>query len=135
MKSLVVKIVIIIATISMVAGVYFIKQSVSSKSESVTEDFITDKKATKMINFIEENCYACVKMEGLMKEIISEYEGVAEIAEVDVMENSELANKYNIMYTPTQIFFDEDGNEIYRHEGFIGKKDLVKKFAELGVST
>ena len=72
-------------------------------------------------------------MKGLMNEVIAEYSGRAEIAEIDIMENEEMGNKYNIMYTPTQIFFDEDGNEIERHEGFIGKKALVEKLSSLGV--
>lgn len=34
---------------------------------------------------------------------------------------------------PTQIFFDAQGNELYRHVGFIGKEDILAKWKELGV--
>jgi thioredoxin 1 len=34
---------------------------------------------------------------------------------------------------PTQIFFDAEGNEVYRHEGFMDKESIKNKFAEMGV--
>lgn len=133
MKNNVIKIIIVLVVIAMVGGVYFIKQNASSDSKTQSDNILTEKKAVKMINFVAPNCPACVKMKGLMNEVIAEYNGRAEIAEIDIMENEEMGNKYNIMYTPTQIFFDEDGNEIERHEGFIGKKALVEKLSSLGV--
>ncbi len=40
---------------------------------------------------------------------------------------------YKIRVIPTQIFFDLDGKEVWRHEGFLPKNDFIAKFAELGV--
>jgi thioredoxin 1 len=34
---------------------------------------------------------------------------------------------------PTQIFYDADGNELFRHEGFYAKEDILAKWAELGI--
>lgn len=133
MKNNIIKIIIIVVVIAMIIGLYFIKHNFNDNYYTKDEISFNETKAVKMINFVSPNCLACVKMEGLMKEIISEYEGKAEIIEIDIMENSEISNKYNIIYTPTQVFFDEEGNEITRHEGFIGKKDLVLKLESLGV--
>jgi thioredoxin 1 len=33
---------------------------------------------------------------------------------------------------PTQIFFDADGNELFRHEGFYARADMLAKWQELG---
>jgi thioredoxin 1 len=35
---------------------------------------------------------------------------------------------------PTQIFFDAEGNEFWRHEGFLAKETIVEKLREMGVS-
>jgi thioredoxin 1 len=35
---------------------------------------------------------------------------------------------------PTQIFYDAAGRELFRHEGFFGKDDILAKWKELGVS-
>ncbi len=33
---------------------------------------------------------------------------------------------------PTQIFFDADGRELFRHTGFYGKEDILAKWRESG---
>jgi thioredoxin 1 len=35
---------------------------------------------------------------------------------------------------PTQIFYAADGRELARHEGFIGRDEILAKWRELGVS-
>jgi thioredoxin 1 len=35
---------------------------------------------------------------------------------------------------PTQIFYDAAGNELFRHEGFFGKKEILAKWKEYGVA-
>ena len=34
---------------------------------------------------------------------------------------------------PTQIFYDSSGKELFRHEGFYSKEDILGKWNELGV--
>ena len=34
---------------------------------------------------------------------------------------------------PTQVFYDKNGAEVWRHEGFLPKDQIVAKFQELGV--
>jgi thioredoxin 1 len=50
-----------------------------------------------------------------------------------VKEKEDVAKQYKILMIPTQIFFDAQGNELFRHEGFIPKEDILKKWAELGI--
>jgi thioredoxin 1 len=34
---------------------------------------------------------------------------------------------------PTQIFYNAEGKELFRHVGFFGKEDILAKWKELGV--
>jgi thioredoxin 1 len=52
---------------------------------------------------------------------------------IDVWKNPKAGEPYKIRVIPTQVFFDADGKEVWRHEGFLPRADFVKKFAELGV--
>jgi thioredoxin 1 len=52
---------------------------------------------------------------------------------IDVGENPDAGKKYRINVIPTQIFFDAAGKELFRHEGFYGKEDMLKKWQEFGV--
>ncbi len=52
---------------------------------------------------------------------------------IDVWENPDAGQKHGIRAIPTQIFYDAAGNELYRHEGFFGKDDILAKWREFGV--
>ena len=69
----------------------------------------------------------------ILKELEQEYEGRAIIEVIDLSERSEAAREYSIRLIPTQIFFDSSGVEVWRHEGFLPKDDIVAKLQELGV--
>ena len=50
-----------------------------------------------------------------------------------VRELNALKQKYGVKMIPTQIFFDASGKELFRHEGFMSKEDILGKWKELGV--
>jgi len=41
--------------------------------------------------------------------------------------------EYGIDRMPTQIFYDQEGQEGFRHEGFMAKKAIVEKLEQLGI--
>ena len=46
----------------------------------------------------------------------------------------EKAKEYGISIIPTQIFFDASGKELFRHEGFFSKEDILGKWKEFGIN-
>jgi thioredoxin 1 len=50
-----------------------------------------------------------------------------------VWENPDAGKQYGINLIPTQIFYGADGKELFRHEGFYSKDDILGKWKELGV--
>ena len=78
-------------------------------------------------------CIPCKMMAPILEEAQKAYEGKAIVKVIDVNESRDEAMKYGIRVIPTQIFFDADGKEVYRHEGFMPKEDIVSKFKEMGV--
>ena len=49
------------------------------------------------------------------------------------MENRDAIEDFGINIIPTQIFFDTTGNELFRHEGFMSKEDILARWTQLGV--
>ena len=47
-------------------------------------------------------------------------------------EGAALAKELRIRVIPTQIWFGPDGKELFRHDGFISKEDIVARFQWLG---
>ncbi len=86
-----------------------------------------------MIDLGATECIPCKMMAPIIEELKAEYAGKADILFIDVWKNREQAQKYGIRAIPTQIFFDGDGREVYRHTGFMDKKSIVERFRQLGV--
>ena len=56
-----------------------------------------------------------------------------EVVYVDLRNDRSAAKRYGIRMIPTQIFYDGEGKELFRREGFIAKEDILAKWKELGV--
>jgi thioredoxin 1 len=87
----------------------------------------------KMIDLGAQTCLPCRMMEPILEELKVELEGKAIIEVIDLGKNREAARTYRIRVIPTQIFFDPSGKQVWRHEGYMPKDAILKKFEELGV--
>lgn len=86
----------------------------------------------RLIELGADKCVPCKMMAPILEELEEEYSGRMEVRFIDVWKNREKASEYRVQMIPTQIFFDEKGNELYRHTGFIAKEDILAKWRELG---
>ncbi|TES84413.1 hypothetical protein E3J95_06690 [Candidatus Aerophobetes bacterium] len=78
-------------------------------------------------------CIPCKEMKPILEELAAEYEGKAAILIIEIDEYRALARRYRIRLIPTQIFFNAEGKEVYRHEGFMRKEALKQKLEQIGV--
>lgn len=87
-----------------------------------------------MIDLGATECIPCKMMAPIIEELKAEYAGKAEILFIDVWKDPPQAQKYGVQAIPTQIFFDKNGREVYRHMGFLDKQAIVEILNRLGVS-
>jgi len=78
-------------------------------------------------------CIPCKQMKPILEELAAEYKGKASILIIEIDEYRALTRRYSIRLIPTQIFFDAQRKEVYRHEGFMSKESIKEKFEEMGV--
>lgn len=86
-----------------------------------------------MVDLGATKCIPCKMMAPIIEELKKEYKGKAAILFIDVWEHREEAPKYGIRAIPTQIFYAKNGEEAYRHEGFMDKASIVAELQKLGV--
>jgi len=89
-----------------------------------------------MVNMVDlgaKKCIPCKMMAPIIEALQKEYKGRAVVTFIDVWERPEEAKKFSIRTIPTQIFYDTEGKEVGRHEGFMDKKSIVAMFDTLGV--
>jgi thioredoxin 1 len=87
-----------------------------------------------MIDLGAHKCIPCKMMAPILEKLAPLYKGHAEIIFVDVWENPDEAKRFKIAAIPTQIFFDKDGKEVYRHQGFMTEEVIVEQLAKMGVA-
>jgi len=86
-----------------------------------------------MVDFGRGGCRPCDMMTPILDELKKTYAGQCNVLFCHVGENPMLAARYNVQSIPVQVFFDRDGNEVFRHVGFFPKEQILAKLAELGV--
>jgi len=86
-----------------------------------------------MIDLGAKKCIPCKMMAPIMEKMEKMYQGKAAIVFIDVWENREQAGRFGIGIIPTQIFFDREGKEIYRHVGFMNEEAIVTQLKKMGV--
>lgn len=88
----------------------------------------------KLLDLGSKSCIPCKMMAPLLEELTKEYAGRLQVEFIDVWlkENAAKGKEYGINAIPTQIFFAPDGKELWRHEGFLSKEDILAKWKELG---
>ena len=87
----------------------------------------------RMVDIGAGRCIPCRKMAPILAELRSEYAGRADVVFIDVSERPDIADDYRFRAIPTQIFYDRQGREAWRHEGFLDKPEIVAQFRRLGV--
>lgn len=136
----------IVAAVIVAAGIVFaIKQNQAMPAESApavaAEAMPASAEATtsapaalpRMVDLGADKCIPCKQMAPILEDMKTTYAGQLEVEFIDVWKNPDTGGQYGIRVIPTQIFFDADGNELFRHEGFYGKDDMLAKWKELGV--
>lgn len=79
-----------------------------------------------------DKCVPCKAMAPIIEEMRETFAGRLNVEFIDVWKNRDAASQYSIQVIPTQIFFDADGGELFRHQGFFSREDMLAKWRELG---
>ncbi|WP_372798769.1 thioredoxin family protein [Pontiella sp.] len=91
-----------------------------------------DQPLPKLLDLGAGKCIPCKMMAPILDEMKESFAGQLDVEFIDVWENQSAGEQYGIRMIPTQIFFDADGRELFRHEGFYAREDMVAKWNELG---
>lgn len=77
-----------------------------------------------LVDLGAKTCLPCTMMAPLLVELRQEYQGRAAVLFIDVNEQPEQAKLFKVAIIPTQIVYDRQGREVYRHAGFLDKKAM-----------
>ena len=86
----------------------------------------------RLVDLGADTCIPCKAMAPILVELRTEYAGRLQVDFIDVWKNPSAGDPYNIYAIPTQIFFDGNGKELTRHEGFNSKADILATWKRFG---
>lgn len=86
-----------------------------------------------LVDFGAGGCRPCEMMEPILAALKKDYADKAHVIFIDVRKHRILAARYGVQSIPVQVFFDEEGREVFRHVGFFSREQIEAKLAEMGV--
>jgi len=107
-------------------------------ASSVRDSLATESGVTataplpQLIDLGADTCVPCKMMAPILDEMRETFEGRLDVVFIDVWKDPEAGRRHGIKVIPTQILFDENGNELFRHQGFFSREDILGKWREFG---
>jgi thioredoxin 1 len=140
------KIAIVAALIAAITVVLIVRQNESDETQTptgagaaeqtasaLTPEQLTGNGRPTLIDLGSDTCIPCKQMAPILEEMKKAYAGSLDVHFLDVHKDPNLIPLYNVKLIPLQIFYDAAGKEIFRHEGYFAKEDILAKWKEFGV--
>ena len=123
-----------LSIIAVAIGVYIMRPAATTTSDDSSNlEVATDTPLPRLLDLGADKCVPCKMMAPILEEMKVEFAEVFVVEFVDVWKDPTAAEPFNLSVIPTQIFFSADGTELFRHEGFYGREDILAKWNELGL--
>lgn len=120
---------IVVVIVAVLAGLIIYSKQTARKQEA--KDLSIGGLPT-LVELGSQKCVPCKMMKPIIQDLETNYKKSLNVVFYDVWENPEVGEKFKIQIIPIQIFLDKNGNEIFRHEGFFSKEEILLKWKELG---
>lgn len=126
------KLIPIVLLVLAVAAIFAVRNQRKTEPAAVTQQ--PTASVPRLLDLGAGKCIPCKMMAPILDEMKETYKGKLNVEFIDVWENEQAGSEYGIRMIPTQIFFDAQGKELFRHEGFFSRDDILAKWIELGVN-
>lgn len=85
-----------------------------------------------LVDLGSDTCVPCKMMEPILEELATQLDGRLHVVFINTREDRDAVERFAISLIPTQVFFGGEGEELFRHQGFLSREDILAKWTELG---
>jgi len=117
----------------LLCGVFFLANASILSADPGKPPEVPVKGMVTMVDLGANSCVPCKMMAPILEKLEKDYKDRAAIVFLDVWKDPDLAKRFGIKVIPTQIFYDKEGKEVYRHVGFMSENAIVTQLKNLGV--
>ncbi len=86
----------------------------------------------RLVELDAVDCAPCKAMQTVLGDLQRECAGSLSVEVIDVRAHRDIEAAYRVRFSPTQVFESPSGAELFRHEGFMPREDILAKWRELG---
>ena len=100
------------------------------------EEFLKNLPVKGMVTLIDlgkKTCTQCKMMAPILEKLEKKYKGRAAVVFINLLDDPEQQYRFRLKALPTQIFFNPEGKEVYRHTGFMSEKAIIEQLNKMGV--
>lgn len=119
--------------LAVLAATFFLAFAAPSRTFAAEPQTVPVKGMATLVDLGARSCIPCKMMAPILDKMEKRYKGKAAVIFLDVREDPAPAYHFRIRGIPTQIFFDKEGNEVYRHMGYMSEEEIVAQFRKMGV--
>jgi thiol-disulfide isomerase/thioredoxin len=87
-----------------------------------------------MVEFGATGCVPCDMMQPILDKLTKKFPDTLNIVFIHVHEHQVLSGRYGIQSIPVQAFFDDSGQEVFRHTGFYPEEQVLTQLKKMGVA-
>jgi cytochrome c-type biogenesis protein len=124
------KFIIVAALAAAVAGVLVEKHR--QRADRARAAALPAAGLPRLVELDAVDCAPCRTMSAVLGGLRRECAGRLDIEVIDVRAHRDVEAAYRVRFSPTQVFKDSSGAELFRHEGFMPREDILSKWRELG---
>ncbi|MBM4273653.1 MAG: thioredoxin family protein [Deltaproteobacteria bacterium] len=84
-----------------------------------------------ILEFSRKVCPICRETEQVLLRLQSEKGNQFEVKILYIDEDIKLFRQYQVAIVPTQVFLDAGGKKVFRHEGPLSRKQLIRELRKL----
>ena len=88
--------------------------SVTNEATAAPQEARRDEALPRLVDLGAGKCIPCKMMAPILEELSKECADVFEVEFIDVWENPKAGEEYGVRMSPTQIFYDATGKELFR---------------------
>lgn len=114
---------------SLVFGIGYFNRDVTKNNQK----FVNTKELGRLLEVGSNSCASCQAMNKVLEELTLKHPPRVRIEKIDIFKQKDAMKSLDVRVIPTQIFYDKNDKEIFRHEGYFSLDDILAKLDELGV--
>jgi thioredoxin 1 len=103
-------------------------------SPALTAGRVPARPTPRLVDLGAGKCIPCKAMAPILDQLRTDYAGRLDVQFIDVWQDPDAGGAYDVRMIPTQIFYGADGKELARHEGFMGREEILAQWRAVGVS-